>query len=377
MFGKSVRLFKLFGFEVKIDLSWLVLAVLITWSLAQGWFPHNYENFSPATYWWMGVAGAFGLFFSIVFHELSHSLVARQYGIPMRGITLFIFGGVAEMTEEPPSAKSEFMMAIAGPIASIVLAAAFIGINWIFGSVGEVAPGAAVVSYLALINMILAAFNLVPAFPLDGGRVLRSILWGWKNNLRKATYISSKIGSGFGLFLILLGVVWFIRGNFIGGVWQFLIGMFLRNASQMSYKQLLMRKALEGEQIEKFMKRDPVTVPSSLSLNELAEDYFYKYQHKMFPVVENDKVVGCVTIPQLKEFPRDEWNQHTVGEVAKNCTQENSITAESDPVKVLSTMKRTGNSRLMVLDNSHLVGVVALKDMLNFLSTKVDLEEET
>lgn len=374
MFGHSIRLFKLFGFEVKIDLSWLILAVLITWTLAKGWFPHTYKNFSSETYWLMGAAGAIGLFLSIVFHELSHSLVARQYGIPMRGITLFIFGGVAEMTEEPPSAKSEFMMAIAGPIASIVLGLGFYGINLVINATVTSQPTYAVIDYLAYINLILAGFNLVPAFPLDGGRVLRSGLWWWKNNLRWATRISSQIGAGFGIFLIVIGAVSFFAGNFIGGVWWFLIGMFLHRASRMSYQQLLIRKAIEGEKIEHFMKTDPVTVSPSITLEDLVEDYIYKHHYKMFPVVEGDKLVGCVKVDQVKQIPKDRRKDQTVGDIADKCSSENTISPETDAVKVLSNMKRSGNSRLMVVENSHLVGIVSLKDMLNFLSFKIDLE---
>lgn len=375
MFGKSFRLFKLLGFEVKIDLSWLVLAVLITWSLAKGVFPAFYDGLSTETYWWMGAFGALGLFLSIILHELAHALVARKYGIPMHGITLFIFGGVAQMTQEPPSAKSEFMMAIAGPIASVLIGLGLYGIAAASQGVIFSRPIFGIISYLAFINIILAAFNMVPAFPLDGGRVLRSILWNWKNNLRWATRISSAIGSGFGILLIVLGIFAFISGNFVGGLWWFLIGMFLRSASQMSYQQLLLRTSLEGERIERFMERKPMTVSPALPLQDLVENYIYKFQYKMFPVVEQEKLLGCVTTKQIKDIPKEEWEQRTVGEVAKDCSTDNSISPQADAVKALSTMKRTGNSRLMVVENSHLVGIVALKDMLNYLALKVELEE--
>jgi len=191
MFGKRIKLFKLLGFEVRVDWSWIIIAILIAWSLSKGLFPSYYKNLSTQTYWWMGIIGAAGLFLSIIVHELSHSLVARKYGLPMKGITLFIFGGVAEMEEEPPSARAEFMMAIAGPLSSILIALVFYGIQAAGKQAGLAAPVTGVVGYLAMINGILAGFNLLPAFPLDGGRVLRSILWGVKKNLRWATYISS------------------------------------------------------------------------------------------------------------------------------------------------------------------------------------------
>ena len=179
MFGKRLRLFKLLGFEVRIDWSWIIIAVLIAWSLSTGLFPFHYKNLSTQTYWLMGIAGAAGLFLSIIAHEFCHSLVARKYGLPMKGITLFIFGGVAEMGDEVPSPKAEFMMAAVGPLSSIVIAAIFYGI-YTLGKVNFSEPINGIVGYLAFINAILAGFNLVPAFPLDGGRMLRSVLWGWK-----------------------------------------------------------------------------------------------------------------------------------------------------------------------------------------------------
>jgi len=375
MFGKRIKLFTLLGFEVRIDLSWIIIALLITWSLSKGLFPAYYKNLSTQTYWWMGIIGALGLFLSIIAHEFSHSLVARKYGIPMKGITLFIFGGVAEMDEEPPSPKVEFMMAIAGPLSSFIIALIFYGIHAVGKQGGLAEPINGVVGYLGWINAILAAFNLLPAFPLDGGRILRSILWGAKKNLRWATYISSRIGSGFGIFFIVLGVIQVFRGNFIGGMWWFLIGMFLQGAAKASYQQLITRKALEGEPIRRFMKTDPVTVSPSISLERLVEDYIYKYHFKMFPVVEDfDKLLGCVTTKQVKEIPREDWGRKTVGEFAAQCSLENSIEPQADAMKALSIMNQTGNSRLMVVEKGRLVGIIALKDMLELLSLKVELE---
>jgi Zn-dependent protease len=372
MFGKRITLFKLFGFEVRVDLSWLIIAFLIVWSLAQGFFPYQHKGLSSTTYLWMGIVGALGLFASIVFHELWHSLIARRVGLHMKGITLFVFGGVAEMDEEPPNAKAEFLMAIAGPLSSIVLGFIF----YVFYSTfkGLPVPVEGVVRYLALINWILAGFNLLPAYPLDGGRVLRSALWFWKGDLRWATRIASQSGSAFGIVLILLGILNVFNGNVIGGIWWFVIGMFLRNASQMSYQQVLVRKALEGEKVRRFMNMEPVSVPPSISLRELVEDYIYKYHFKMFPVVENGNLVGCIGTDKVKEIKKEEWGSRTVAETANQCSPDNVISPDADTLKALSIMSRAGKSRLMVVENNNLVGIIALKDILGFLSAKMDLE---
>jgi Zn-dependent protease/CBS domain-containing protein len=376
MFGKRIKLFKLLGFEVRVDWSWIIIAILIAWSLSKGLFPYYYKGLSTQTYWWMGIIGAAGLFVSIIVHEFSHSLVARRYGLPIKGITLFIFGGVAEMAEEPPSARAEFMMAIAGPLSSILIALIFYGIHAAGKQAGLAEPINGVVGYLGWINAILAGFNLLPAFPLDGGRVLRSILWGVKKNLRWATYVSSRIGSGFGILLIVLGVIQVFRGNFVGGMWWFLIGMFLQGAARASYQQLLTRRALEGEPISRFMNTDAVTVPPSISIEHLVEDYIYKYHFKMFPVVEDhDRLLGCVTTKQIKEIPREEWSRRSVGDVASQCSDENTIEPQADAMKAVAIMNRTGNSRLMVVEGGRLIGIIALKDLLELLSLKVELEE--
>jgi Zn-dependent protease/CBS domain-containing protein len=375
MFGKRINLFKLLGFQVRIDLSWIIIAALIVWSLSTGLFPFYYKGLSTQTYWIMGIIGAIGLFLSIIVHEFSHSLVARKYGMPMKGITLFIFGGMAEMADEPTSAKAEFMMATVGPISSIAIAAVFYLISSaVRSAVPEAVNG--VIRYIAFINALLAAFNIIPAFPLDGGRVLRSILWGIKGNLRQATQISSWVGSGFGILLIILGVLSFFSGNIVSGIWWFLIGMFLYSAAKMSYQQLITRKALEGESVRRFMKTDPITVSPEISVDRLVEDYVYVFHHKMYPVVvDTHKLMGCVTTKQIKEIPKEEWSRRRVGDISTTCSTDNTISPDADAVQALSQMNRTGSSRLMVTERDRLVGVVSLKDMLRFLSLKVELDK--
>jgi Zn-dependent protease len=375
MFGKRIKLFKLLGFEVRIDLSWVIIAALVTWSLADGLFPFLYPGLAPEVYWEMGAAGALGLFASIVFHEFCHSLVARKFGMAMKGITLFIFGGVAEMGEEPPTARAEFLMAAAGPLSSFFLSGVFYFIFQAGLNSDWPEPVNGVLRYLSWINALLAGFNLLPAFPLDGGRILRAILWGTKKDLQWATRVSAGIGSGFGIVLIFLGIFSVIRGNVIGGLWWFLIGLFLRGAAQMSYQQLVIRKSLEGEHVRRFMNPHPVTVPPTLTVAELVEDYVYKYHYKMFPVLDDGRLVGCVTTRDIKEIPKEQWSRETVAEMAEKCAPEATIGPETDAVKALAIMNQTGLSRLLVAENDRLIGILTLKDLLAFLSLKVELEQ--
>lgn len=375
MFGKKLQLFSLFGFKVSVDFTWILLAVLITWSLASGLFPHYFAGLSQAAYWWMGVAGAIGLFISIVFHEFCHSLVARHFGLPMKGITLFIFGGVAEMDDEPNSPKTEFLMAIAGPASSLLLGGIFYGLGRLGRGIGWIEPVNAVLLYLGFLNIVLAIFNLIPAFPLDGGRVLRSILWHVKGNIRQATRIASSIGSGFGVLLIVLGVMAFISGSFIGGAWYFLIGLFIRGASQTSYQQTVLRGALGEETVGTFMKQEPITVAPTVPVDELVSDYFYKYHYKMFPVANGNGLEGCITTEQIKRIPKDQWSTHTAGEIVEPCSEKNTITPDTEAIKALSLMQQTNKSRLLVVDHGRLQGILTLKDMLKALSLKMDLEQ--
>ncbi len=376
MFGKSITLFRLLGFEVKVDLSWIVLALLITWTLAAGVFPHYHPELGTTAYWLMGVAGTLGLFASILFHELSHSLVSRRFGLPIKGITLFIFGGVAEMHDEPERPGVEFFMAVAGPVASVVFGGVLFGISLLGAVLAWPASVTGVIEYLWFINFLLAGFNLIPAFPLDGGRVFRSILWKWLGDLRRATRIASAFGAGFGLLLIFLGVASLFYGNLIGGLWWILIGFFIRQASQASYQRVLMRRALRGEPVRRFMRDDPVTVPPSETAEDFVEDYVYRHHYKMFPVTDDGSLRGCVTTRDVKDVPREAWRDRKVEDLVSPCTEENTIGAGEDAMDAFERMNRTGNSRLMVVENDALVGVIALKDIMRFLSLKLDLEGE-
>jgi Zn-dependent protease/CBS domain-containing protein len=374
MFGRRITLFKMLGFEVRVDASWLIIAVLIVWSLAVGVFPYRLPGLPAATYWWMGIFGALGLFASIVVHEFSHSIVARRNGLPMKGITLFVFGGVAEMESEPPDPKTEFLMAVAGPLASLALGAVF----YVIGAAAATSLPLEVVTvlnYLAQINWLLAIFNMIPAFPLDGGRVLRALLWQRSGNLVSATRTAAFAGSIFGALLMAGGLLQLFYGNFIGAVWWFLLGMFLRSVSAASYQRVLMQSVLEGEPVRRFMNPNPVTVTPDMSVQDLVENYVYKYHHKMFPVVtDSQQLVGCVSTEQVKQMPRNEWNRHSLREITQACSPRNTVTPDTNAANVLSIMSHEGDRGLIVVDNNRVVAFVSPQDLLHFLSAKLELE---
>lgn len=247
--------------------------------------------------------------------------------------------------------------------------AAGVGMGWPVPSLG-------VVEYLSFLNFLLAGFNLLPAFPLDGGRMLRAAIWGAKGDLRRATRIASRIGAGFGWVLVVLGAWRFILGDVIGGMWWFLIGLFLRGVAAASYRQMLVREVLSGESVRRFMNEAPVTVPASASVEDFVENYVYRHHFKLFPVVNDSRLVGCVEAKSVKGLPREEWGRRTVEEITRACSEENSVGPDADAMKALSLMKRTGNSRLLVADDGRLEGILALKDMMRFLSLKLELEDE-
>lgn len=311
MFGRRWRLFRLCGIPVALDASWLIILALLTFSIASV-FPALMHDFfgdaAPAlpswVYWLMGLIAAVAFFGCILLHELGHALVGRARGMPIRGITLFLFGGVAELEEEPPSAATEFLMAIAGPVVSVILGIGFALLTGIGYYGGWPPPVLMVLGYLASINLLVLAFNLIPAFPLDGGRVLRSILWATTGDLRRATLWASRAGQAFAWLLIFWGVGQFFAGNWLGGIWTGLIGLFLNNAAQGSYQQVLIRQALHGEPVRRFMNSDPITVPPSLDLLHWVEDFVYRYHHKAFPVVSDGHLEGCITTQALAGIPR-------------------------------------------------------------------------
>ena len=322
----------------------------------------------------MGLITALAFFVCILLHELGHAVTARRLGMHINGITLFLFGGVSELGEEPPSAGVEFLMAVAGPAVSLLLGVVFGLLTTAGYNGGWPHPLVLVLGYLAAVNGLVLAFNLVPAFPLDGGRVLRSILWGAMGNLRRATRWASLLGQGFAWLLMGWGVLEFFTGDWFDGVWIGLIGLFLNGAARSSYQQVLVQQALRGEPVRRFMNREPIIVPPSLDLRGWVEDYVYRYHRKMFPVGSDGHLEGFITTQSLADIPRGEWGGRTVGDAMKHDVRAIAIRPDADALEALGKMQRTGASRLLVTEGDRLVGVVTLKDLLAFLNEKIELE---
>ncbi|HTU92400.1 MAG TPA: site-2 protease family protein [Gemmataceae bacterium] len=373
MFGTRWQLFRLLGIPIRVDASWLIILALLTWTLGLQFRP-ELPGMAPLSLWLLALMTALGFFLCIVLHELGHAVTARQLDISMNGITLFLFGGVAEMEGEPPTPLSEFLMAIAGPLVTVVLILIFGPLALLGLSLNWAKSAQLVCRYLTIINIGVLIFNMVPAFPLDGGRVLRSILWGVTGNLRRATHGASMVGQGFAFFLIGLGLLDLFGGDFVGGIWLGLIGLFLNNAARSSYSSVLLREALTGEPVSRFMNRHPIAVPPWINLRDWVEDYVYRYHRKMFPVVGDGRLEGVISTQALATFPREQWSEHTVAEAMRRDLDSLSITPKTDSVHALARMQSTGASRLLVVADGRLVGIVSLKDLLRFFHLKLELE---
>ncbi len=374
MFGSGIKLFSILGFEVKLDFSWIFIAALIVWSLATGYFPRQIEGLSADTYWTMAVIGMFGLFFSVIFHELAHSLVARLYGLKIKGITLFIFGGMAEMANEPENPTTEFMMAIAGPLGSFVLAGVFYLVMLMGDAVGAGSAIVAVFGYLAFINTVLAVFNLIPAFPMDGGRVLRAILWHYMGDMARATHIAARGGHFFGIGLIVMGIASVVTGNFVSGMWMVLIGMFVQRAAASADFRSDVHSMFGNQPVRQFMVTNPVALKADVNVQVLVDEYFFHFYHDMFPVTDGNKLVGCVTVRDVKKVPRNKWQTTAVGTIITPRSRENTISGDVTMMDALTLMGRANNGRLMVVQGEQLVGIVTLKDLLGIITLKNQLQ---
>jgi len=373
---RSIKLITVFGIPIDINYSWFIIFGLVIFTLAQGIFPLEIPDLNPLIYWLMAIFSAILLFASLLAHELSHSLVAVRNNLPISGITLFVFGGVAHLEKEPTSPSIELKMAAAGPAMSFSLGIIFFALTQLLYHFGAPNYLLSITDYLFLINVIVGIFNLIPGFPLDGGRILRSLIWWRTNNLRKATGIASAFGKGFAFFLMAFGLIRLFNGEIISGVWFIFIGFFLQEAAEVSYRQVVMNKILSGVKVSDLMTRDVITVPAGITLDQLLEKYFFRFRFASFPVIEDDQLLGLITLHDIKEVEREKWPQVTVREIMIPVNDKIIINKESEATDALAKMASSGSGRLLVVDNSKLIGILSQRDVMRLFEFKAEIEEE-
>jgi len=377
MFGNSFLLFKLFDIEIRINPGWAVIATLVAWSLAQGVFPDLYTGLETGTYWAMAATAVIGLGISIIVHELAHSLVAARFGTPVSSITLFMFGGVAALEQEPKAPIPELLIALAGPAMSLILSGIFFTCAHFLGGADAFPIRAGVFHYLGLLNMVLAIFNLVPAFPMDGGRALRASIWAATGDIRTATRRASTVGKYIGTGFMVLGFLAVLGGSLIGGIWWILIGGFIRSSAIGAFMNVRIESVLEGLPVSRFMTAEPDTVPYNLPLTDFVEDHLYRHGHDMFPVMDGARPIGTIGLGEVRKVPRDAWPQTLTGDAMTPLNPAKTVASNEMALNALTQMQKNGLNRLLVIDNGALVGVIVLKDLVDLLSVKLALEPAT
>jgi Zn-dependent protease/CBS domain-containing protein len=367
---QGISLGRILGIPIELDYSWFLIFALVAWTLASGYFPAEFTNWPTAEYWLVGIATAVVFFLSVVLHELGHSIVAKHYGIPVNSIKLFVFGGVSQIGTEPPSAKAEFVMAVTGPVVSFVLAGVFAGLGSAFASV---APLLALTKYLAYINLALGAFNLIPGFPLDGGRVFRAIVWGISNSLHRATVVAGNLGRFIGFLFILFGVYQVFGGNFINGLWIGFIGWFLESAAMSQVQQQKLRDLLAGRRVSQAMSTNYTSILPEMTLQTLVDHHVLANGQRSFVVKEGDKVDGLLTLHDIKELPRAEWSTITAAQAMIPLARVKRIPPDEELWTAIEEMNNDGVNQLPVMSDGHMEGMLRREDIIGFLRNLQEL----
>jgi Zn-dependent protease/CBS domain-containing protein len=371
MKGNALRLGRILGIEIRLDYSWFIIFVLVTWSLAAQLFPDLYPGWSRTAYWVIGVLTALLFFGSVLAHELAHSVVSQRYGVPVTDITLFIFGGASHISDEPKTARGELAMALVGPGTSLVLSGLF-GVLW-FISRGTGSYLYAISGWLAGINLSLAVFNLIPGFPLDGGRVFRAIVWAISGNLRLATRIATGLGRLVAFGFILAGVGQIFAGNLANGLWIAFIGWFLENASANTYRRLAVNDMLAGHTASEVMSRECTHIPADMTVATLVNDVLLPTGRRCFPVEEGGHVQGLVTVHRIQQLPRQQWPQTRVDQVMIPRAELKTVRPDDALSDVLERMAGEDVNQLVVIEGDQLLGLVARDRLLNYIQTRSEL----
>lgn len=366
----NIPLGKILGIPIGLDYSWFVVFGLLTWMLASSYYPGELGARSPQVYWFMGAVTAILLFLSVLLHELGHSVVALRYGLPVRSITLFLFGGVARIGAEPPNAIAEFLIAIAGPLVSLFLAATFYLVQPLAAGMATLL---ALAKYLAYINLALVVFNLIPGYPLDGGRVFRAIIWKLTGSLRQATLVAAGVGRLFALLLIVVGVWQILGGNVASGVWIAFIGWFLDSAASAQIQQVSFQSLLAGHTVGQAMSDHCPMVSADLTLQELVDEHILTSGQRCFLVRRGDQTVGLMTLHRIKEVPRAEWATTSTAQAMLTLAESQCIDPETELLAALQKMDRGGVNQLPVTREHHVVGMLSREDVITFLATLQEL----
>lgn len=381
MIKTSIRIFRLWGIPVEINVSWLLILTLVTWTFATGYYPFHFPDvFSIQELWVLGFITAILMFLSILLHEFSHSLVASRNGLPIRKITLFIFGGVAQMDREVDNPVVELKTATAGPLMTVVLVAIFYSLSLLLK---EYLFARALLRSLTYLNIVLLIFNMVPGFPLDGGRILRAAIWYRTGNLYRATRITSRIGRSFAFVLMILGVAHLFSFPFsqnlwtlIYGMWFIFIGFFLRQAAQSSYLMVALKETLGHLRVADVMRTGVIVVDRSTNLITLVDDYFLKHHYNSFPVIGEGKLVGIVSLKDVKQVERDQWPVMTVENIMDGEIVKAALHPSDSAEKLLHLIMKRGYGRLPVVDDDgNVVGVVTRRDLMEIFKMVTVLEE--
>jgi len=366
--GRSIQLGSIFGIALRLDYSWFLIFILVTVALSTFYFPdfarQNNYSWSTIAFWILGLITSLLFFASVLAHELAHSVVSLRSGIPVKSITLFVFGGVAHIGKEASRATTELKMAAAGPLSSLALAGIFYGISWLSSGFNEYL--AAVTWWLAYINGILAVFNMIPGFPLDGGRVLRSIVWLVTRDYMRATRVATMSGYGVSYLFIIAGIfmLFFLRGGWFNGLWFIFLGWFLNSAVRTTYRQTTLRESLKGFTAQDVMARDLASVPRTITIRELIQGQFLISARQCFLVTEEDMVGGLLTMRQIKEVPRQYWDITTAGQVMTPVENLKAVHPTDDALSLLEGMDEAGLEQVVVVREGRVIGVILRDDLI-------------
>jgi len=363
---------KVFGIQFRLHYTWFIIFLLITVSLSWQVFPVFYPGWSQLLYWTIGIVTSLLFFASVLAHELAHSLVGRANGIPIKSITLFIFGGVAQMTKEAAKASAEFKMAAAGPACSLAIGGVF-ALVWILTR-GIIEPVSAMAFYLAQINVILAAFNLIPGFPLDGGRVFRSLVWRFSGNYLRSTRIATRLGQGVAYTFILGGLlIILLLQEWIGGLWLVFIGWFLQNAASASYRQAQWQEALRGIIASQVMTPHYMAVPPSTTINQLVQGYVLPTGQRFFLVADEDRFKGILTLRNIKSVSQSNWDTTRVEKIMVPADQLKVARPEQDALSVMEQMNENDINQMPVVHEGRVIGLITRDNLIRALRTRTDL----